>query len=244
MLLFDNYLYEKSGDGNKILGYLMTPKFPDIRAYKERELGPIIKGSGVLEATSNFSLMLEYVINNKEISVSCFDLIRDDNDYLGCNNIHTLRLDDDIEHSQEIISRYYNGGYSTAWAVMIRKRFSHPTISLPTDYLLLTEPKYSITSGIFNNYSNYKMPGIIPIPEALYYLQMLENGHFENIGDTDIEEQLGLFAYQTVPSLVISMETLEQSLKGGLTERETFEKAQNKVKESNKILQLVRKYTL
>ncbi len=243
MLLKDTYLYEEVD--NEILGYLMVPKAYDMRVYKRKELEPIVKENGIFEATSNCSVVLQSVIENNEKSVSFYDLISTGVDYWGDNSVHNIIKDSDVIRSQDTIDHYYNGDYSNAYAVKIRKRSDYPTITIPTDYLLLTNSKYNTKKNdFFNSYSYYKMPGIIPITESLYYLQLLENRHFEYIENYDIEEQLKLFDYQKEPKLIVSKEMLNQLLEGDLIEKDVYDKVRDTVKQSNKILQLVRNYKL
>lgn len=243
MLLYDKYLFEEADD--MILGYLMTPKDNDIREYRKKELEPIITDSGIFEAVSNCSIILQNIIKDNEKSVSCYDLISTTYDYWGDNGVHIIKKDSDLSHSKETINRYYNGDYTNAYAVIIRHRFDYPTISLPTDFLLLTEDKYDTTlNNFFHSYSNYKMSGIIPITESLYYLQQLENGHFEKIDNYDIEEQLRLFDYKKEPSVIISKREFKDLLHCDLIQQDAYDDAIKKVNKSQKVLKLVRDYNL
>ena len=114
---------------------------------------------------------------------------------------------------------------------------------MPTDYLLLTDDKYT-QIDYFNTPTNYKMHGIIPITEQLYNLQQLENGRFDRFDFNNNVELLQLFSYGNEPNVIISKREFKDLLHCDLIQQDAYDDAIKKVNQSQKVLELVRNYNI
>ena len=245
MYYYYNYLFEDTGD--KILGYVMSPKDNDIKKFKVRELESILNNSGILEAVSNCSTILQDAIEKDDESVSYYSLF-EEGDGWGDRSFHTIQLDEDINRYKTTLDNYYNGEYYKCPSLKVRKRSFNKYLPtdyqiLPTDYLLLTEDKYT-QIDYFNTPTNYKMHGIIPITEQLYNLQQLENGRFDRFDFNNNVELLQLFSYGNEPNVIISKREFKDLLHCDLIQQDAYDDAIKKVNQSQKVLKLVRDYNI
>lgn len=93
------------------------------------------------------------------------------------------------------VEKYLNGDFQDNSAIKLN-------FNGLNDYFLLTEKDYEYL-GTYNNGKNYILRGILRLPESLYILQMLEQGHFERLKNFNIEEQLKLFTIDKIDDLAI-----------------------------------------
>lgn len=133
---------------------------------------------------------------------------------------------------EELLKRYINGEF--AQTLPIRTFALYKGVSWYLRNLLVTSKEQCIYSNIEKrNY--YRFNSLINLPDKLCALQLLENGEFSQILDTqlDYEEPLKLFNIEKISSINASQ--VERMFTFGLLE-ENYDKVMQKVKTTQEIL--------
>lgn len=230
------YIYDKK-NGGLLDVYSFEPKKEEIKEYKEHILKHSSKKDRFLFIRTNCYEKVSDSLRKKSIQIN--DIIFDEYDPLGPNAYSKLysyselfELDYSIIFNMKVaLNRYINN------------LDEGKNVCVVNDLNNKKKNYYYISPSCFKKQSNYNRSNtinyILNLPSSLYTLYLLENGYFNELGNTNIDKQLELFNITKHSSIMIS--EAFKLLDIDLISNDEYNKIKSKISDSSKILQKIKK---
>ena len=219
------YLYDKKNNYFDV--YAMSPKVMEIFDYRKNEMKIIPEKRQILEAyewSQDFQdarVLEKFSRKFNKDSIALEDLlVRSD------TLLRFLKAKE--EGNEDLLNAYFSGIYDGSNVARIQDLTR-------MRYFLLTLKRYEKAP---NDDRCAAMKNIIELPNTLYYLQMLIQGHFEMLDGVNIRREIELFQIDKIDEL--SFETLRKTDRCGIT-LEALDETNKKAVNDAKVLRYIRR---